>query len=122
MQELIEELYNKRTEEVSSNWWGQFQLHLPISVALSHLADGELIAKLPKLQNSFQNFFSQQTQYPAWMLQPFADDATTTIVNDQFADGIVELQGSEIHMSTTIQQIFKRFGTNNWKFILLLQK
>ena len=48
---------------------------------------------LQKLQKSFENYFSEQKQYPAWVRQPFFFffDTTTADINSPYTDEIIEL-------------------------------
>ena len=52
---------------------------------------------LQKLQRSFENYFPEQMQYPAWVHQPFSYD---TYYNSRYKksihDDIIELQESEV--------------------------
>ena len=47
---------------------------------------------LQKLQRSFENYFPEQMQYPAWLRQPFSYDTTTADINSPYRDDITELQ------------------------------
>ena len=61
------------------------------------------------LQNSFQNYFPEQRQYPAWIGQPFGYDTTTADINSPYLDDIIELQESEVqkrNFNTTNLQTF----------------
>ena len=49
-----------------------------------------------KIQRSFENYFPEQMQYPAWVRQPFSYDTTTADINSSYTDGIIELQESEV--------------------------
>ena len=44
---------------------------------------------LQKLQRSFENYFPDQMQYPAWIPQPFAYDTTTAGLNSPYIDDII---------------------------------
>ena len=46
---------------------------------------------LQKLQRSFENYFSEQKQYSAWVRQPFSLDTTTADINSPYTDDIIEL-------------------------------
>ena len=61
-------------------------------------------------------------QYLAWVRQPFSYDTTTADINSICTDDIFELQESEVKNVASTQQIFKRFGANKSKVILLLLK
>ena len=61
-------------------------------------------------------------QYPAWVRQPFSYDTTTTDINSPYTDDIMELQERRLENVTSTQQIFKRFGANKSRVILLLLK
>ena len=51
---------------------------------------------LQKLQRSFENYFPEQIQYPAWVRQPFSYDTTTADINSPYTNDIIELQESEV--------------------------
>ena len=52
--------------------------------------------RLQKLQRSFENYFPEQMQYPAWVRQPFSYGITTADINSPYTDDIIELQESEV--------------------------
>ena len=51
---------------------------------------------LQKLQRSFENYFPEQMQYPAWVRQPFSYYTTTADIKSPCTDDIIELQESEV--------------------------
>ena len=51
---------------------------------------------MQKLQRSFENYFPEQIQYPAWVRQPFSYDTRTADINSPYTDDIIELQESEV--------------------------
>ena len=51
---------------------------------------------LKKLQRSFENYFPEQMQYPAWVRQLFSYVTTTADINSPYTDDIIELQESEV--------------------------
>ena len=64
---------------------------------------------LQKLQRSFENYFPEQMQYPAWVRQLFSYDTTTANINSPYTDDIIEFQESEVKkrdFSTTNLQTF----------------
>ena len=56
---------------------------------------------LDELGKSFDGYFPDQAQHPAWVRQPFTFGVATTDVNDQYLDDLIELQQSQ-----TQQQLF----------------
>jgi len=56
---------------------------------------------LDELGKSFDGYFPDQTQHPAWVRQPFTFSVATADVNDQYLDDLIELQQSQ-----TQQQLF----------------
>ena len=61
-------------------------------------------------------------QYPAWVCQPFSYDTITADINSPYTDDIIELQKRRLKNVNSTQQIFKCFGANKSKVILLLLK
>ena len=64
---------------------------------------------LKKLQRSFENYFPEQMQYPAWVRQPFSYDTTTADIDSPYTEDIIELQESKVKkrdFNTTNLQTF----------------
>ena len=61
-------------------------------------------------------------QYPSWVYQAFSYDTTTADINNPYTDDIIELQESKVKKCDFNTQIFKHFGANKSKVILLLLK
>ena len=77
---------------------------------------------LQKLQRSFENYFSEHMQYPAWVREPFSYDTTTADINSSYTDDIIELQESEVKKRDFNTTNFQRFWCQQIKSYPLIAK